>query len=121
MYADFSSRVAVDPHTEVGQIAVQYNSVLDHVNAEIARQKATEESLRTAEEKYRGIFEHAIEGIFQTSPDGQYVSANPALARIYGFDSPEDLVVSFRDIGTQLYVDPTRRDDFRDLIARQGL
>src|SRR6202008_1237438 len=73
-----------------------------------------------AEEKYRGIFENAIEGIFQTSPDGQYVSANPALARIYGFDSPEDLVVSFRDIATQLYIDPSRRDDFRDLIARQG-
>jgi Amt family ammonium transporter len=120
LHSDFTTRVAVDPHTEVGQIAVQYNSVLDHVNSEIVRQKATEESLRAAEEKYRGIFEHAIEGIFQTSPDGQYVSANPALARIYGFDSPEHLVVSFRDIATQLYVDPTRRDDFRDLIARQG-
>lgn len=118
--SEFSTRVTVEPHTEVGQIAAQYNRVLDHVNAEIVRQRATEESLRTAEEKYRGIFEKAIEGIFQTSPDGQYLSANPALANIYGYDSPEEMMACFRDIATQLYVDPKRRDDFRELIERQG-
>ena len=48
--------------------------------------------MRQAEEKYRSIFENAIEGIFQTTPEGRYKSANPALARIFGYASPEDLI-----------------------------
>ncbi|MDR3637629.1 MAG: diguanylate cyclase [Isosphaeraceae bacterium] len=65
-----------------------------------------------AEAKYRGIFEHAVEGIFQSSPDGKYLDANPALARIYGYDSPADLILDLTDIERQLYVDPERRTEF---------
>ena len=67
--------------------------------------------LLEAEEKYRGIFEHIVEGIFQTSPDGHYLSANSALARIYGYASPEELMSNVRDIGRKLYVEagPPRR------------
>lgn len=66
-----------------------------------------------AEAKYRSIFENATEGIFQTSPEGQYLSVNPALAKIYGYDSPQELIESIQDVGAQLYVVPGRRDEIR--------
>ena len=65
-----------------------------------------------AEERYRSIYENAVEGIFQTSPEGHYISANRALARIYGYDSPEDLMNSVRDISRMLYVEASRREEF---------
>jgi phosphoserine phosphatase RsbU/P len=68
--------------------------------------------LQHAEETYRGIYENAVEGIFQTTADGHYISANPALARIYGYESPEELMREVSDIGNMLYVLPTRRDEF---------
>ncbi|MEG5032996.1 adenylate/guanylate cyclase domain-containing protein [Microcoleus sp. AT3-D2] len=83
------------------------------------RQRA-EEALRQAEEKYRSIFENAIVGIFQTTPDGQYLSANPALLRIYGYSSREELVGTLTDISQQLYVDSERRAEIVRLIEEQG-
>src|SRR5262249_9128563 len=79
-----------------------------------------ESDLLKAEEKYRSIFENAAEGIFQTSPDGQFTSANPALARIYGYDSPEQLMEELRDIAHSLYVNPERRNEFLQLMEEQG-
>ncbi len=66
----------------------------------------------STDEMYRSIFENAIEGIFQTTRDGQYLNVNPALAKMYGYDSKEDLMQGLTKIENQLYVDPTRRDDF---------
>lgn len=74
--------------------------------------KHTDLALIQSEEKYHRIWESIVEGIFQTTPDGHYLSANPALARIYGYDSPEDLMANITDIGARLYVDPRRRGDF---------
>ncbi|MGB3532185.1 MAG: response regulator [Microcoleaceae cyanobacterium] len=74
--------------------------------------KRTEVVLRRTETKYRSIFENAAEGIFQTTPEGSYLSANPALARILGYDSPADLIENVTDINTQLYVKPSRRAEF---------
>ena len=73
---------------------------------DITERKRLEEAVRQAEEKYRVIFENAIEGIFQINPQGRFISANPALARIHGYDSPEDLINSVTDIGHQIYCDP---------------
>ncbi len=61
------------------------------------------------EEKYRSIYENAIEGIFQITPEGSFLSANPALARILGYDSPEDVLESLTDVSRQLYVYPEQR------------
>ena len=58
--------------------------------------------MRKAEEKYRGIFENAVEGIFQTTADGHYLVANPTLARMYGYDSVEELQAAMTDIGAGL-------------------
>src|SRR5580692_715037 len=64
------------------------------------------------ETNYRSIVEHAIEGIFQTTPDGQYLLANPALAGIYGYSSTDELKGNVKEIARQLYVDPERRTEF---------
>ena len=61
--------------------------------------------LLAAEEKYHSIFDHLIEGIFQTTPDGRYLLANMALARIYGYATPQELMESVTDIGRRLLRD----------------
>jgi PAS domain-containing protein len=68
----------------------------------VQRYEETIEALRRAEQKYRSIFENATEGIFQTTPDGKYLSANPALAQMYGYDSPGELLADLTDISRQL-------------------
>jgi len=86
-----------------------------------ARHRALQ-ALQQAETKYRNIFENAVEGIFQTSLDGRYLSANPALARIYGYESPEVLIENLTNIGEQLYVEPERRAEFlRQLLENEGV
>ncbi|MEG4496229.1 EAL domain-containing protein [Microcoleus sp. F10-C6] len=87
---------------------------------DISDRKQAEFALQQAEEKYRSIFENAIEGIFQTTPDGRYLSANPALARIYGYDSAAELIANIHDIDHQLYLDPNRRVEFLRAIEKHG-
>lgn len=65
--------------------------------------------VRQAEKNYRSIFENAIEGIFQSTPDGQFITVNPSMARILGYESPEEMIATITDITHQLYVDPERR------------
>jgi sigma-B regulation protein RsbU (phosphoserine phosphatase) len=84
------------------------------------RPEETIEALRRAEQKYRSIFENATEGIFQTTPDGKYLSANPALARMYGYASPAELLSALTDISRQLYVQPDRRAKFALAMLRDG-
>jgi phosphoserine phosphatase RsbU/P len=69
-------------------------------------------ALLEAEEKYHSVFDHLVEGIFQTTPDGHYLIANNALARIYGYASPEELIGNITDIGRSLYVHAARREEF---------
>ncbi|MDQ2096876.1 MAG: PAS domain S-box protein [Tychonema bourrellyi B0820] len=70
------------------------------------------EALQQMEAKYYSIFENAISGIFQTTPEGRYLSANPALARIYGYNSTDEMMLALTDISHQLYVETQRRSDF---------
>jgi adenylate cyclase len=87
---------------------------------DITERKEAEAALVQAEEKYRRIFENALEGIFQTAPNGNLISANPALAQIYGYDSAEELMASVNDLDRQLYVQPHRRQEFFALIEQYG-
>lgn len=82
--------------------------------------RASERHHRQAEAKYRGIFENAIEGIFQTTPDGRYLSANPALARILGYDSPQELIHSVTNISNQLCVRPESRLEMQRRLEADG-
>ena len=75
---------------------------------------------REAEEKYRSIFENAVEGIFQSTVEGQFLTANPAMARMFGYESPEELLEAVSNIRDQLYVDPERREEFYRLALRDG-
>lgn len=88
---------------------------------DITDDKRAQEALRVAEQKYHDIFENAGEGIFQSTPEGQYIAANPALARMHGFDSPADLIRERRDISRDAYVDPTRREEFKRLLEANGV
>ncbi|WP_293347161.1 MULTISPECIES: PAS domain S-box protein [unclassified Microcoleus] len=80
-----------------------------------------EEALHQMEAKYQSMFENAVSGIFQTTHDGRYISANPALARIYGYNSAEELMDSLTNISDQLYVNPDRRNDFISALQAKGI
>ena len=86
------------------------------MGTDLSKLKKTQEALRKSEEKYRQIFENAVEGIFQTTPQGRFVSANPAMARILGYDSPQQLMATVKNIKKQLYVSKEVRDDFIRII-----
>jgi len=82
------------------------------VGRDISARKRIEDALREAEQKYRGIFDNAVIGIFQCAPDGRFLSVNSALAFAFGFDSPEEMVEEAADIYHQCYVDSKRRNEF---------
>ena len=102
-------------YNEAGEVEALEGFIQD-----ITLRKRSEEAAREAEERYRSIFENAIEGIYQTTPSGRYLNFNPALARIYGYESTQDLVEGISDIQKQLYVDPGKRQEFVSLMQAQG-
>ncbi|OPY67902.1 MAG: Blue-light-activated protein [Syntrophorhabdus sp. PtaU1.Bin002] len=87
---------------------------------DITERKKAVDALRRAEKKYRGIFENAVMGIFQTTPEGRYLSVNPAGARMYGYESPEDMIESIADMAHQVYVSPADRKRFKEIIETRG-
>ncbi len=105
----------VDSFRKLGeQLAIQLEnrrSTQELQNA-LIKERETEQALRETEEMYHDIFDNIMEGIYLSTPDGYYLSVNRMLARIYGYDSPEELIAAINDIKTQLYVDPNRRADF---------
>ena len=90
------------------------------IGRDITTRRQAEAARQMAEENYRGLFENAAGGIFQTSPEGRYLKANPALARIYGYETPQELVAALTNVGRQLYVAPERRAEFERLMREQG-
>jgi two-component system, cell cycle sensor histidine kinase and response regulator CckA len=81
----------------------------------------SEEGLRIAEEKYRSIFENALEGIYETTQEGKNLISNPALAKILGYDSSEDLTSAITDSAHQVWVDPNQRLDYIRLLEQNGV
>ncbi|MDY6803074.1 MAG: adenylate/guanylate cyclase domain-containing protein [Cyanobacteriota bacterium] len=77
-------------------------------------------AIKEAEEKYRSIFENSIDGIFQITPEGRYLSVNPALAKIYGYSSPEELSTSITEIERQVYVYPHRWEELKTTVKKEG-
>jgi len=76
--------------------------------------------LRNAEKKYRSIFENAVEGIFQSTPEGRFISTNPAMAHILGYDSPEEALAAYSDIQNQLHFHLQDRENFLVLLGEKG-
>jgi PAS domain S-box-containing protein len=90
------------------------------ISRDITRRKAAAEALARAEAKYRDIFENAVEGIYRSVPAGRYADVNPAFARIFGYDSPEELMTDVNDIGRQLYTDPEVRRECVRIVEERG-
>ncbi|MGB5713218.1 MAG: PAS domain-containing protein, partial [Waterburya sp.] len=88
--------------------------LLYHIARDITDPKA-------AEDKYRNIFDNAIEGIFQSSSEGRYITVNPAMARIYGYDSPQELLENISDISKQIYVDSQDRATLNRRLEKEDI
>ena len=99
----------------LGRDQLQAPTLRHALHCSIARQQ---ERIALVEEKenYYGLFDHLVEGIFRTTPSGNYLLANVALARIYGYDSPVQLMAGIKDIANRLYVDHGRREEFVRLM-----
>jgi diguanylate cyclase (GGDEF)-like protein/PAS domain S-box-containing protein len=105
----------------VGVTDEQGEPVIEGFIEDVTDQHALMEAREQADRRYREIFEKASEGIFQTSPDGHYLAANPALARLYGYTSPQDLINGLQDIQRQLYVMGGQRERFQRMMAQHDV
>jgi|GEM_PF-5162438 len=103
-----------------GHLQKSYTSIAS-LRREVTERKQAEDALRLAEERYRNIFDHAVEGIFQSTPEGRFLHVNPAYARIFGYDSPEEMIASVTDIGGQVYVDLEERRLALEILSRDGV
>jgi PAS domain-containing protein len=86
--------------------------LLGEILVNALERRNAEQAVKKEEEKYRSIFEGALEGIFESTPDGKFLTANAALARILGYDSPEELMTSVRNIGKDVWVSETEQADY---------
>lgn len=111
MKGDLDQFIDVKSRDEIGILAETFNLMTGKLKESI-------DNLSRSEEKYRGIFQNAVEGLFQKRLDGSILSANPAMARLLGYDSPEDLIQSVTDVKKQLYVDPEDRDRLVDILKK---
>jgi len=144
---DYQSALSPVPQNDINAIIKEVNMMTRHISIRndqlqkeiIKRTKAEDElrhlnktlelrieqliqaekALAKSEKKYRGIFENALEGIFQTTPQGRFINANSSMARILGYNSPEELMNNITDIGTQQYVDPRQRDEYLRLLKKR--
>jgi PAS domain S-box-containing protein len=91
------------------------------VARDITDRKRVEVALKESEEKYRSLFDNAVEGVFQTTPEGRFLSANPAQAKLFGYDSPQELMEQITNIGRQHYVNPEDRETYKNTLERDGV
>ena len=92
------------------------------IHHNITNRKQAEDQLHAAEAKYRDIFENAIEGIFQSTPDGRFLNINAAMARIFGYETPEEMITSIgNNIGTRIYASPSQRFEFIRVMEQVGV
>lgn len=108
--------LSVSPILGVARSAVGVSVII----RDITGRKQAEVLLKQSEEKFRLFFENVVEGIFQTEPEGSFISVNPAMARIHGFGSPEEMTGYITNIGEQLYVDPEDRERYRMILQESG-
>ena len=96
-------------------------AVIAAQSQEAARRSLAEQRYAEAEESYRKLFDSSIEGIYVTTPDGRLLNANPALARMMGYNSPQRLIHEVTDIAHTIYVDPAVRTEYQLRMSRVGM
>src|SRR4029077_10485087 len=113
-----------DENNEIGDIAraaeVFRRTLVDADSAREAALRALTEQ-RLAEESYRKLFEASVDGIYVTTPEGILLNANPALARIMGYDAPEQLIANIGDMTQAIYVHASARGEYQQLMHRNGV
>jgi len=112
--SDLDRRVDIGSRDEIGILANSYNLMMDTLSR-------LEKDLRRSEKQYRDIFNNAVMGIYQSTPEGVYLSVNPTLAEMFGFETPEDLISSVADIQNELYVHPEDRERLKKLFEEKGV
>ncbi len=91
------------------------------VTEKVAELGLAHEELKVSESKYRSIFENAVEGIYQATPEGRFLTASPSMASMLGYDSPGSLVSSVTDISLQCYVNPDDHKSLMQTLAEDGI
>ncbi len=107
-------------HDELGLVVATTNRLLAEFERTLEQRRLVEKDLLAAEKKYRSIYDNAVEGIYQSTLDGRFLSANPALAKAIGYENSQQLMEHITDIGEQLYVDKDKRTEFIDKIMQYG-
>ncbi len=118
---DLEQRVDVLTHDELGELAHAFNRMAGQLRTSLDAIEVRTGELRDAEAKYRSIVESAVEGIFQSTREGRYLSANDAMAQMLGYASGRELVESIRDLGEQVYADRAQRQRFLAALDRDGV
>ena len=93
---------------------------LQGIVRDVTERKQAEEKIKNSELKYRNIFENAIEGVYQSTIEGRFITANAAFGRMARYDSPEELINSIKDMETQLYVHPEDRKRLIGISEAKG-
>ena len=109
---DYNHRLSVKGIEEIESLALAFNDMTVDLQDK-------QEFLKRAEKKYRGIFENAVEGIFQMTPDGRFLDTNPSMARILGYDSQKELLAEITDLAKQSFVRPEDLSEFKNILAEK--
>lgn len=117
---DFSYDFGEVYHAELLEIAKRFRRMSIEIEGRENKLQAMNKTLQEAEEKYRGIFENAVEGIFQATPDGILRRANPAMARLFGYDSLDEFLSNVRSLSSRIMVNPEHMQDFFEKVRTEG-
>jgi len=138
---DYSVRAVKTSDDETGVLVTAFNEMLETIDSQnksneqyrlrqeelireqqrdIVERKQAQKSLKESEDRYRAIFENVTVGIFQSSKEGRMIIANPAFAKILGFDSPDELINAVQNVSYDLYANHEKYGELNDIIARQG-
>jgi|GEM_PF-759262 len=115
----------IDELGMLGSVLNNMTQQLGELVADLMQQveefKTAQKALSLSEEKYRNIYENAVLGIFRSTPRGRFIDVNPALAKIHGYASPEEMMMEIKNIGRQLFKDPEDLERYTSLLKKQDV